>query len=232
MLPWMSLLLACEREEEPLPSEPSDPHLLASLTLEGVGHNLLNQIWLQLGALGPRDDEAELESCQPGGFEGQNPRMDDAGELNVRVGFHSFTTDHFLANDGVVDLGEDYPVGFPVAFSATGGSALPAFQVPELVVVPTPTEELSARWEGDAWRFEWTPAVDDVDTLLVLLPGSGQPGVTCRVEDDGSFVVSADELAELGLDEVNAKWLVRNRTRQLVQGDVLVRGTARHISFF
>lgn len=231
MLPWMSLLLACEREEEERPIEPEtdgepQPHFLASLTLQGTENNDLTVLWLDLGGAPAPLPEIEIERCQLGRRWDTPPVMNDAGDLTVQVGLHTFSKEDFVENDGAVNLGEDYPTGFPIRFEASGGSHLPAFQVPELVVVPAPLVELSVGWEGDGVRFEWTSEGDSADTLLVL---GADPWLTCRVEDDGSFLVSAEDLAALDPNDLNVGWLIRSRTWEVIDGEVLVRGTARYL---
>lgn len=229
-------LMACTKEGEApaLPGEPPerDYSAIAVLTFQGVGLGgpevVVSYLWFAFAnPAAPEPPEPEPETCwwrwdDEMWFDEPVPL--DAGEITVRI-------DTLLPldpgpNEDLYNFTGYYPVGEKIWFEATGGTAFPAFQVPELVEVPEPLLDLSFAETPDGLRFDWISPGDDAITEVIVSGSSNT--LTCRAGSGESFLITEEQLEDTELGDIESVAVTRSHVAEVIVGDVLVRGIAVH----
>jgi hypothetical protein len=117
---------------------------------------------------------------------GALPQPLDAGELSVTL-------------DGD-PLAQGRPFswspGGTVSFGASGGADVAAFEVPALMTLPEPPGFVAELQPDGALRLTWTPpTVADGGTHVSALAFGERNTLGCSLVDDGSFTISAADVA-------------------------------------
>jgi hypothetical protein len=224
MLPW--LILACKQEDDPQEPEVLDPDALAMVGLVGITGDLGTLGRATLVFQDPeRDDgprEPEREACVSSRLEAGSvpppPELLDAGDVIVRL------DGELLPFEGGEAEIEEWLGGATVWFSASGG-AFPEFTAAELLVLPGFPTGVEATLEDEGLLVTWSSPGDDAVTEISV---TGEDRVlACLVEDDGAFLVGAEDLEKIG--SVSLAGVVRRRTAEQVTSEVRIRGDARAV---
>jgi hypothetical protein len=166
-------------------------------------------------------DLCEFEALTTGSTPGtETPQMPvSAGEITVELDGVAIDLEDNGSFMPSTEL-EGWPAGSVVSFSATG-DVFPAFDVPELLVVPDNPGPASVQTASDgSLELAWSGSSD---TMMLLSVSWDDGWLYCYLTDDGSFTVPADELVGTGERTVALSRFVGGWQRE---GDVMVQGMA------